>query len=108
MELLSLTPAQVMANLGDRGFLSVLWECGGRLAAAAIADHAIQKILAFIAPKIIGGAEAPSPIEDLGLTQMTEALELEQVKWRSIGVDLLMEGYLVNKMFSPKHSSSID
>lgn len=108
VELLSLTPAQVMANLGDRGFLSVLWECGGRLAAAAIADHAIQKILAFIAPKIIGGAEAPSPIGDLGLTQMTDALELEQVKWRSIGVDLLMEGYLVDKMFSPKHSSSID
>lgn len=94
VELLALTPAQVMTNLSDRGFLSVLWECGGKLAAAAIADHAIQKILAFVAPKIIGGTQAPSPIGDLGLTQMTDALELERVKWRSVGVDLLMEGYL--------------
>ena len=95
VEFMSLTPAQVMANLSDRGFLSVLWECGGRLAAEAIADHAIQKILAFIAPKIIGGADAPSPIGDLGLARMTDALELERVKWRSVGVDLLMEGYLL-------------
>jgi diaminohydroxyphosphoribosylaminopyrimidine deaminase / 5-amino-6-(5-phosphoribosylamino)uracil reductase len=96
VEFEALTPARVMENLGDRGYLSVLWECGGKLAAEAIGDGAIQKVLAFIAPKIIGGAVAPSPIGDLGLEQMTEALELERVKWRSVGVDLLMEGYLRN------------
>jgi diaminohydroxyphosphoribosylaminopyrimidine deaminase / 5-amino-6-(5-phosphoribosylamino)uracil reductase len=94
VELAVLTPAQVMENLGDRGFLSVLWECGGTLAAAAIADHSIHKIIAFIAPKIIGGVDAPSPMGDLGLTRMTEALVLERVKWQSVGVDLLVEGYL--------------
>ncbi|WP_088894026.1 bifunctional diaminohydroxyphosphoribosylaminopyrimidine deaminase/5-amino-6-(5-phosphoribosylamino)uracil reductase RibD [Leptolyngbya ohadii] len=92
VELADLTPAAVMTNLSDRGFLSVLWECGGTLAAAAIQDGSVQKILAFIAPKIIGGATAPSPIGDLGLERMTEAIELEEVKWRSIGSDLLLEG----------------
>jgi diaminohydroxyphosphoribosylaminopyrimidine deaminase/5-amino-6-(5-phosphoribosylamino)uracil reductase len=90
----SLTPAQIMPLLYERGLLSVLWECGGTLAAKAIADGAVQKILAFVAPKIIGGSEAPSPIGDLGLTEMTEALVLEAVRWQSVGVDLLLEGYL--------------
>ncbi|HEY9627986.1 MAG TPA: bifunctional diaminohydroxyphosphoribosylaminopyrimidine deaminase/5-amino-6-(5-phosphoribosylamino)uracil reductase RibD [Coleofasciculaceae cyanobacterium] len=94
IELPELTPAQVMCHLYDRGCLSVLWECGGTLAAKAIADGAIQKVLAFIAPKIIGGVEAPSPVGDLGLTQMTAALTLSQVKWQAIGRDLLIEGYL--------------
>ncbi|MBW4583500.1 MAG: bifunctional diaminohydroxyphosphoribosylaminopyrimidine deaminase/5-amino-6-(5-phosphoribosylamino)uracil reductase RibD [Tildeniella nuda ZEHNDER 1965/U140] len=94
IELSPLTPSAVMTYLYDRGCLSVLWECGGTLAAQAIADGAVQKILAFIAPKIIGGSSAPSPIGDLGLTTMTDALILERVQWRSIGSDLLIEGYL--------------
>ncbi len=90
----TLTPAVVMSNLYDRGFLSVLWECGGILAARAIADGVVQKIWAFIAPKIIGGEIAPSPIGDLGLIQMTEAFELENVSMRTVGCDYLLEGYL--------------
>ena len=93
-ELMPLTPDKVMAYLYDREMLSVLWECGGMLSASAIADGAIQKVLAFIAPKLIGGQGAPSPVGNLGLTQMTAALNLECVRWRSIGADCLLEGYL--------------
>ncbi len=94
VELESLTPGAVMMHLYDRGFLTVLWECGGTLAARAIAEGAVQKVLAFIAPKIIGGVTAPSPVGDLGLKKMTEALTLESVSWQAIGSDLLIEGYL--------------
>ncbi len=94
IELPVLSPAAVMAHLYQRGMLSVLWECGGTLAAKAIADGAVQKILAFVAPKLIGGAIASSPVGDLGLTQMTEAIELNGVRWRSVAPDLLIEGYL--------------
>ncbi|GET38042.1 bifunctional diaminohydroxyphosphoribosylaminopyrimidine deaminase/5-amino-6-(5-phosphoribosylamino)uracil reductase RibD [Microseira wollei] len=93
-ELVSLTPERAMAYFYDKGFLSVLWECGGILAASAIAQGAVQKILAFIAPKIVGGKIAPTPVGDLGFTTMTEALTLERVTWRVIGTDCLMEGYL--------------
>ena len=96
-ELLPLTPDKVMAYLYDREMLSVLWECGGVLAARAIADRAVQKVLAFIAPKLIGGQGAPSPVGELGLTQMTAALKLERTRWRSIGTDCLLEGYLPSK-----------
>lgn len=94
VELTSLTPAKAMAYLYSLGFLSVLWECGGTLAARAIAQGAVQKILAFIAPKIIGGSTAPTPVGDLGFTTMTEALSLERVRWRTVGSDCLVEGYL--------------
>ncbi|MBW4623453.1 MAG: bifunctional diaminohydroxyphosphoribosylaminopyrimidine deaminase/5-amino-6-(5-phosphoribosylamino)uracil reductase RibD [Cyanosarcina radialis HA8281-LM2] len=94
VELAPLTPAQVMAYLYDRQLLSVLWECGGTLAARAIAEGAVQKVLAFIAPKIVGGSAAPSPVGELGLENMNEALVLSSVSWRTIGSDCLVEGYL--------------
>ena len=97
VELLPLTPANVMTYLYDRSFLSVLWECGGTLAAKAIADGAVQKIMAFIAPKIVGGSEAPTPVGDLGFAEMTDALTLERVSWRTVGADCLVEGYLKSK-----------
>ena len=94
----SLTPEAVMSHLYKRGFCSVLWECGGILAASAIAQGAVQKIMAFIAPKIIGGDYAPTPVGDLGLTNMTQALSLERVTWRVVGSDCLVEGYLTPKI----------
>lgn len=100
VELTSLTPDKAMAYLYERGFCSVLWECGGTLAAIAIAQGAVQKVLAFIAPKIIGGNIAPTPVGDLGFTTMTEALSLERVRWRVVGSDCLVEGY-----FAPKANS---
>jgi diaminohydroxyphosphoribosylaminopyrimidine deaminase / 5-amino-6-(5-phosphoribosylamino)uracil reductase len=89
-----LTPRAVMAELYQRGCAAVLWECGGMLAARAIADGSIQKVWAFIAPKIIGGALAPSPVGDLQLTAMTDAIPLDRLQWQTVGPDLLIEGYL--------------
>jgi diaminohydroxyphosphoribosylaminopyrimidine deaminase / 5-amino-6-(5-phosphoribosylamino)uracil reductase len=97
VEFTPLTPEKVMGYLYERGFCSVLWECGGILAAHAIAQGAVQKILAFIAPKIIGGNNAPTPVGDLGFTTMTEALSLERVEIRVVGSDCLVEGYLPHK-----------
>jgi diaminohydroxyphosphoribosylaminopyrimidine deaminase/5-amino-6-(5-phosphoribosylamino)uracil reductase len=94
VELPELTPAAVMAYLYDCGLSRIFWECGGVLAAEAIASGSIQKIMAFIAPKIIGGRNAPSPVGDLGLLKMTQALPLERVKLTSIEPDFLIEGYL--------------
>jgi diaminohydroxyphosphoribosylaminopyrimidine deaminase / 5-amino-6-(5-phosphoribosylamino)uracil reductase len=94
VELTPLTPTRVMAYLYERGFCSILWECGGVLAASAIAEGAVQKVLAFIAPKIIGGNNAPTPVGDLGFSTMTEALSLERVEMRVVGSDCVVEGYL--------------
>ncbi|BAZ03769.1 riboflavin biosynthesis protein RibD [Calothrix sp. NIES-3974] len=102
VNLTPLTPGNVMQYFYERGFCNVLWECGGQLAAKAIADGSIQKILAFIAPKIIGGnSHTPTPVGDLGLTQMTQALNLHDITVRAIASDLLIEGYLSPQNNSP-------
>ncbi|HEY9828447.1 MAG TPA: bifunctional diaminohydroxyphosphoribosylaminopyrimidine deaminase/5-amino-6-(5-phosphoribosylamino)uracil reductase RibD [Stenomitos sp.] len=88
------TPKVVMDNLYQRGCSTVLWECGGTLAAQAIAQGCVQKVLAFIAPKLIGGQNALSPVGDLGLMQMTDALQLERITLEAIGQDFLIAGYL--------------
>ncbi len=93
VELETVTPSAVMTNLYDRGLSQILWECGGVLAANAISDGVIQKVMAFIAPKIIGGDTAPSPVGELGFTKMTEALQLERIKIQTIEQDILIEGY---------------
>jgi diaminohydroxyphosphoribosylaminopyrimidine deaminase / 5-amino-6-(5-phosphoribosylamino)uracil reductase len=90
----ALTPKIVMEHLYQRGISKVLWECGGTLAAKAIADGTVQKVMAFIAPKIIGGKDAPSPVGNLGLTSMTEALQLKNIEVKVIDADILIEGYL--------------
>ena len=94
VELEVLTPDAVMKNLYDRGHAQVLWECGGTLAARALQDKSVQKLYAFIAPKIIGGVSAPTPIGDLGLTEMTQAIELKKVGLQSIGPDWLLNAYV--------------
>jgi len=89
-----LTPIAVMEELYKRDCLQVLWECGGILVAPAIAQGCVQKVHGFIAPKIIGGVQAPSPVGDLGFTQMTEALRLKNLHCQAIGPDWLFTGYL--------------
>jgi diaminohydroxyphosphoribosylaminopyrimidine deaminase / 5-amino-6-(5-phosphoribosylamino)uracil reductase len=88
------SPAAVMQHLYDRGCMQVLWECGGRLAAKAIDAGAVQKVWAFIAPKIIGGIGAPSPVGELGLQRMTQALRVQGGELETIGDDWLIQGYL--------------
>ena len=94
IELTPLTPTTAMQYFYERQLSSVLWECGGTLAARAIAEGAVQKVMAFVAPKIVGGKAAPSPVGDLGVANMTQALELERVTLRFVEPDYLIEGYL--------------
>lgn len=89
-----LNPRDVMEYCYDRGYLSVLWECGGTLAAPAISSGVIHKVYAFVAPKIIGGANAPSPVGELGMHNMTQALNLMDVSYEQIGPDMLISGFL--------------
>ncbi|XP_027353545.1 riboflavin biosynthesis protein PYRR, chloroplastic isoform X2 [Abrus precatorius] len=89
-----LNPREVMEYFHDRGYLSILWECGGTLAASAISSGVIHKVFAFVAPKIIGGKNAPSPVGDLGMVEMSQALNLIDVCYEQVGPDMLISGFL--------------
>lgn len=57
----------------------VLWECGGTLAAPAITGATIHKAMAFIAPKLVGGVRAPTPVGELGNVEMTQVTDTTKI-----------------------------
>lgn len=93
-EIKDLSPLKAMDYLYEFGALNVLWECGGRLAAEAVRDGCVQKVVAFIAPKVVGGSGRYTPLADMGFTHMDEALPLRDVKTEVIGDDMVVYGRL--------------
>jgi diaminohydroxyphosphoribosylaminopyrimidine deaminase/5-amino-6-(5-phosphoribosylamino)uracil reductase len=89
-----LTPQAVTQCLYEQGCGAVLWECGGQLAALALSDGVIDKVWAFVAPKLVGGPTAPTPVGELGIRRMDRAIPLERTAWHRVGEDLLLEGYV--------------
>ena len=84
----------LMRELGRREVTSVLIEGGGEINAAALQAGIVNKLMFFVAPKLIGGKDAPGPIGGVGIARLAEAFDLRDVKISHIGADLLIEGYL--------------
>jgi diaminohydroxyphosphoribosylaminopyrimidine deaminase/5-amino-6-(5-phosphoribosylamino)uracil reductase len=89
----------LMFSLGKMGIDSVLLEGGSTIAFSALMNGIVDKVVSFIAPKIIGGADAPSPVGGTGLPSMEDAIEVNDWNYRKIGSDILIEGYIRNKNF---------
>jgi diaminohydroxyphosphoribosylaminopyrimidine deaminase/5-amino-6-(5-phosphoribosylamino)uracil reductase len=83
-----------MTALGGRSITSVLVEAGGTLAAGLLEAGAVDKILAFVGPKIVGGRDAPTPVEGGGLSLMERAIDLRDAHWTVLGRDALLSGYV--------------
>lgn len=79
--------------LGNRGIATVLVEGGGKLLGSLFDHHLVDKVLAFIAPIIIGGREAVS-VGGNGVDSMTQALRLSHVNIKNFGDDILVSGYV--------------
>ncbi len=73
---------------------SILLEGGGRLNTAAIGAGIVDKLMFFIAPKIIGGKEAVTPVEGQGIPLMQDAISINNIHVSQSGMDVLIEGYL--------------
>ena len=80
-------------ELAKREITSVLLEGGGTLNFGMIEAGLIDKIYAFIAPKIIGGRSALTPIEGNGFESLNDAIELKNVTTEMIDNDILITGY---------------
>ena len=83
----------LLQSLGERGVVSVLVEGGGTLLGSLFDQGLVDKVAAFVAPVIIGGAEAPSPVGGHGAPGMAQALRLERVRVEQVGDDVLLIGY---------------
>lgn len=83
---------QLLQELGERGIDSILLEGGGTLNASMLQEKLVQRVYAFVAPKLVAGAKAKSPVEGTGILQMKDAVELEDVEVSRMGRDLCVTG----------------
>jgi diaminohydroxyphosphoribosylaminopyrimidine deaminase/5-amino-6-(5-phosphoribosylamino)uracil reductase len=90
LELASCEPLPLLEALAQRGCNQVLWECGPELAAAALRQGCVQEIAGVIAPKLLGGEPARTPLGNLGLTRVDDAASLNLLGLERLGEDLLL------------------
>lgn len=80
--------------LGEKGITSVLVEGGGILLGSLFDWRLIDKVIAFIAPIIIGGKEAKTAVAGQGVEKVAESLRLERTKVETVDGDLVVTGYV--------------
>jgi len=91
-------PLALLEALAARGCNRVLWECGPELAATALGQGCVQQLAAVIAPKLLGGLAARTPLGDLGLSALNEAQVLQQQTLELLGNDWLLTGNIADPM----------
>ena len=85
---------ELMKKLGGQNIDSILLEGGGTLNASALEDGIVNKVYAYIAGKLIGGMDARSPVEGMGIDRMADAITLQNVEIEKLGDDVCIVGYV--------------
>ncbi len=78
----------LLSRLGKRDVQSVLVEGGSTIADRAVRSGVVDEVVVFFAPKLLGGAEAPSILGGRGFGTLAEARELEITTVERLGPDL--------------------
>ena len=82
---------QLMERLGQEQIDSILLEGGGTLNWAALECGIVQQVQAYIAPKLLGGRDAKTPVEGVGVPTPDDAFRLKNSRMERLGEDLLIE-----------------
>jgi diaminohydroxyphosphoribosylaminopyrimidine deaminase/5-amino-6-(5-phosphoribosylamino)uracil reductase len=81
----------LLGHLGKRDVQSVLLEGGPTLAWSAIEDGGVDKVVVYLAPKLVGGTEAPPVLGGRGFAPIAAALGLGIRSFDLVGDDLRVE-----------------
>jgi diaminohydroxyphosphoribosylaminopyrimidine deaminase/5-amino-6-(5-phosphoribosylamino)uracil reductase len=84
----------LMKALGERGITSVLVEGGGDLLGSLFDYGLVDKVIAFVAPIIIGGKEAKTAVAGKGIEKVIDAVKLERVSFEKFGEDIMISGHV--------------
>ncbi|PGM55472.1 bifunctional diaminohydroxyphosphoribosylaminopyrimidine deaminase/5-amino-6-(5-phosphoribosylamino)uracil reductase RibD [Bacillus sp. AFS053548] len=90
---------EMLKILGEHSISSLLVEGGGEVNASFMNQNLVDKVIVYLAPKLIGGKNAPTFLEGTGLDKMGQAIELEEIELTKIGPDYKFIGY-------PKYTTS--
>lgn len=73
---------------------SLLVEGGGTVAASALSAGIVNKLVYFVAPRLMGGSDGKAVFEGKGAEKLTDAVTLEQMTVTRVGQDILVQGYV--------------
>lgn len=79
--------------LGEKGIDSVLVEGGSTLNFSIVKEGLVDKVITFIAPKILGGNNSKSPVGGDGFERLKDAVLLHDIKISTFDEDIMMEAY---------------
>ncbi len=79
---------RLMEDLGKRDVQGVLLEGGPTLAWAAVEEGVVDQVVVYLAPKLIGGTEAPTVLGGRGFAPISSALDLRVRSFDRVGQDL--------------------
>jgi diaminohydroxyphosphoribosylaminopyrimidine deaminase/5-amino-6-(5-phosphoribosylamino)uracil reductase len=86
---------QLLEQLAKREITSVLVETGGILLGSLFDAAVVDKVVAFLAPMIIGGEEARPSVAGQGAARLRECPHLNKIRVEQIGPDIMVSGYVV-------------
>jgi diaminohydroxyphosphoribosylaminopyrimidine deaminase/5-amino-6-(5-phosphoribosylamino)uracil reductase len=80
----------LLDDLGKRNLISLLVEGGGEVHGAMFKEGLVDKVCAYVAPKLIGGRDAPGPLGGTGVEKLIDAAMLDTLDMTRLGDDLLI------------------
>jgi len=83
--------AALVRLLGARGLTSLLVEGGGTVAAEALRARAVDRLVLFVAPAILGG-DGVAAVGPLGRVRVRDAVRVGGLAVAHVGPDLVLEG----------------
>lgn len=83
---------EAMQRAASEKIDSILLEGGGILNEQMLKEGLVNEVVAFIAPKVVGGKDAKTPVEGEGFSRMAEAVKLRDLTIDKIGDDVVVTG----------------
>lgn len=92
-----------LQSLGELGISSLLVEGGGRLNGSLLDNRLVDEVVLFLAPKLIGGLNAPGSFVFEGFELMKDAVTLSELSVEQIGDNVCIAGYPVWNAHGEEH-----
>jgi diaminohydroxyphosphoribosylaminopyrimidine deaminase/5-amino-6-(5-phosphoribosylamino)uracil reductase len=85
---------ELLKLLGQRQIVSMMVEGGAAVFGSLFEERLLDKVLAFVAPIVIGGHGAKNPVEGKGVEKLAQATGITRVRAEMVGGDVLISGYI--------------
>ncbi|MDX1764839.1 MAG: bifunctional diaminohydroxyphosphoribosylaminopyrimidine deaminase/5-amino-6-(5-phosphoribosylamino)uracil reductase RibD [bacterium] len=86
---------EIMEELARMEITSLLIEGGAEIHASALKEKIVDRVIFFIAPKLMGGGDSKACIASLGINRMDDVIRLSSLRTERVGEDVMIQGDVV-------------